>query len=173
MAKNQTKVKIPGRKGAIARLALLFVMVAVGVLTSVLTLPGYIERLGAGRAIPEAIAGCATLFFVGAWIWAAWKWISVVGKKTLRCVIWVWNNWDTFFIIGFVIKFLLWLFCHFVPTVGVAYLFAPLVSILADLAAEGVTLPVAMALLLGSSLLVLIMAAWDIRWLATRKRGAR
>ena len=50
-----------GRKGAIARLTVLTIVSIIGILSSICTLPGFVESRGLGPAILEAIGGCGTL----------------------------------------------------------------------------------------------------------------
>ena len=57
-----TNKKVPGRKGAIARLIILGLVALIGVLASFLTLPEYIARRGFGLALLEAFGGCGIIF---------------------------------------------------------------------------------------------------------------
>ena len=55
-----------GRKGAIARLTVLAIVSIIGILSSICTLPGFVESRGLGPAILEAIGGCGTLLMLAA-----------------------------------------------------------------------------------------------------------
>lgn len=166
---RKNRIKIPGRGAAKARLTILLFFVIIGALTSFLTLPEFIAKVGRQQAIIEAFGGCGIIFLMAAFFWGFMKWISVVGKKTLQCVKWVWNNWDTYFIIGYFIKVMLWLFCHYVPTLAFGFLFAPLYMLTWNMAKSGVNLLTAAALFLGGTIASLIMLVLDVRFLRSHR----
>lgn len=163
------KNKVPGRKGAVARIVILLFFVIIGLLASILTLPEYIQKLGAERAIPEAFAGCAVLFLVGEFFWGLIKWIGWMGKKSFAAARWFWDEWPVFTIFGLVLKGPICLVIAMAPPMLYGLLFAPLYSITYRFALNGVSLLGAMALFAVSGVIALGMLFWDIRTLARKQ----
>lgn len=170
---RKMKTKIPGRGAAKFRLTFLLIFAIFGGLISVMTLPDYMERLGAARAIPEAFGGCAVLFLVGAFFWGLIKWIGWMGKKSFAAARWFLEHWPVFTVIGLVMRLPIAMLIALVPPMLFGLLFSPLYLLTFHFASEGIGFFTAIALFLASSVLVLGMLIWDIRFLARTKVRAQ
>ena len=170
MTRNM-KTKVAGRGAAKASLTILLMFAILGALASFLTLPDYIEKLGAARAIPEAFAGCAIFFLLGAFFWGLIKWIRWMGKKSGAAARWFLENWPVITVFGLVLRLPVALLIAAVPPMLFGILASPLWMLTLYLAREGVNFLNAAALLLLSSVLVLGLLIWDICFLTTRKAG--
>lgn len=129
MKNNSGKRKIPGKKGAIARLVILALTAIIGVWVSIGTLGSYIARLGFWQAILDAFAGCGEIFLMGAVFWIMFKWIGFIAPKSFYWGKCFWQGWVPLTWFGLYIKFCIWLCIVVVPCSASTMLFGTLLPI--------------------------------------------
>ncbi len=157
-----TSQKVPGHSGAIARLAVLTVMILISVVACVGTLPKYIQTRGFGQALLDALCSMGTLLLTGAFIWAVMKWIAYAMPKAYRLAIRFWNGWIPLTFFGVYLKacafcvILCWPAC--IPGV----LFAPIMKLGMGIATSGITVFNALGMLLLGGGSAAVLAFWDI-----------
>ena len=151
-----------GRKGAIARLTVLAIVSIIGILSSICTLPSFVESRGLGPAILEAIGGCGTLLMLAAWFWGMMKWIAVVGPKSFGWARSFWNAWSPLTFFGLYIKFCIWLIVGMVPVMIFGITYMPLFKLTLFFAENGLNIFSALLLLALGAGLALLLAFWDV-----------
>lgn len=157
-----TNKKVPGRKGAIARLIILGLVALIGVLASFLTLPEYIARRGFGLALLEAFGGCGIIFLAGAFFWGMIKWIGFIAPKSFRIANKLWRGWIPLTFLGVYIKACLWLIIAIAPCSAYTLLLSPLTMMTAHFAENAIDIFSAFGLFLGGAAAVIVMGFVDI-----------
>ena len=166
---RKIKNKFPGSGAAKVRLTILLMMCIIGIMVSFMTLPEFIEKVGADRAIPEAFASCAILFLLGDFFWGMIKWVGWMGKKSFAAASWFLTNWPIFTITGFVVRLFIAPLIVVVPPLLFGFLFIPLYWLTWTLGQSSIHILIAVPLFLGSSILTLGLLIWDICFLARRR----
>lgn len=157
-----TRQKVPGRKGAIARLITLGVFALIGLLTSFGTIPQFAEKQGLWPAILEAFAGCGVIFLTGGFFWGLIKWIGIIAPKSFGLAKRFWCGWIPLTFLGVYLKCALWLIIAIAPCSIFALLFSPLFSLTFSLAQMDLNIFSAMGVFFGGGAVVLIMSLVDI-----------
>jgi hypothetical protein len=157
-----TPVKPAGRKGAIARLAVLTIVSLIGILSSVCTIPDFASRRGLWAALMEAIGGCGILLMLAAWFWGMLKWIAVVGPRSFGWARSFWQAWQPLTFFGVYIKFCIWLIIGMVPVMAFGFSYLPLFKLTWFFAENGIGLIAALLLLALGAGLVALLGFWDL-----------
>lgn len=159
---HAARQKMPGRKGAVARLIMLGAFALIGILTSIGTLPQFAAKQGLWSAILEAFAGCGVIFLTGGFFWALVKWIGFIAPKSFGWARSFWYAWVPLTFLGVYLKCALWLIIAIAPCSIFTMLLSPLFSLTLSLAKMDLNFFIAMAMFFGGSAVVLIMGFADI-----------
>lgn len=154
--------KVPGRKGAIARLIMLGVFAVIGLLSSFGTIPQFAEKQGLGAAILEAFAGCGVIFLTGGFFWGLIKWIGFIAPKSFGLAKRFWCGWIPMTFLGVYLKCALWLIIAIAPCSAFTLLFSLFYSLTFSIAQMDMNLIIAMGMFFGGCAVVLTMGLVDI-----------
>lgn len=100
--RKAAKVKVPGRAGAIARLIVMFAIVALGLFSIVASI--FTSNWTLGQLIVESIASIGLMLLLGAWFWGMMKWVGFIAPKSLGWAKSFWRAWSPLTFFGLYIK---------------------------------------------------------------------
>ncbi len=159
-AKRNTKV--PGRTGAIARLAVVWIMTLISFVGSFFTLPDFYRLVGLGHAILEAFAGFGVLTLTAAMLWLGMKFIGFIAPKSFRLAKKFWQAWVPLTFFGVYIKFCIFCLLALVPITATFGLFSAVIMLIAGMLAGNIHTLSALALLVAGAAGVAGCSFWDL-----------
>lgn len=126
-AAPKTKVKVPGRAGAIARLVVMYLMAVIGIISAFGSIFAFDYTIG--QFIVESIGGIGLMFLLGAWFWIIMKWVVFIAPKSLGWAKSFWRAWHPFTFFGLYIKAMIFVVVLIAPISIGTLTYMPLTSL--------------------------------------------
>lgn len=157
---NNTKIYIPGKKGAIARLIVMGLFVVIALISCV----GFLMSADGGfiDVVLETLVSFGTLCTVGAWFWFAMKWIGFIAPKSFGLANTMWCSWHVLTIFGLYIKAMVWAVCALFPIGACFATFSPMYMVFFSIAKNGINFFNAMGMLILGCGLVAVLGFIDV-----------
>ncbi len=141
------KAKVPGKAGAIARLAVLWIFAVISFCGSFFTIPTFAGRVGLWQAIVDSLAGFGTLLLTGAFLWCIMKWVVFIFPKSFGLGKRFWQSWIPLTFLGLYLKFAVFCLLALVPITASFALFSPLMFLVFQLSCVKISILGALPLL--------------------------
>lgn len=158
-AAPKTKVKVPGRAGAIARLIVMALMILLGM--CVVIGSAFSNEMSFGELITGVTWGTGTMLLLGAWIWIVMKWIGYIAPKSLQWAKSFWCAWHPLTFFGLYIKAMIFLVILIAPSSASMVTYSPLLMF-AFKSVENMNFLVAFATFMLGMAIVSVLISLDV-----------